>query len=172
MMAQSALTHKAVWSVSSIKQALSRTTPLQTASGTIMDKMETGLPSAHLVAMADRRYLHRYYYDAASEVWSVVIDCKIVNGMNHWAMRSVMTDDGLPVGHVRKVTTDLWANRFADRPFDVEKTQEEFVWFCALANLRYASKNAKMLYGSYLERRKISSSFEALVRIGIRKPAK
>lgn len=138
----------------------------------------SGFPPNNLVAPADHRYKNKYYWDVARDQWLLIVDCKQDHGINTWAVQAVDKFDGCPVGHVERFTTDLWANRFADRPFDLRMpyTLTERDWFTAIVqgcSATYAPRSmlaVPALYNTYLERRKLMSSYDALIRVGLRAP--
>lgn len=136
--------------------------------------LEAGFPPPNLVAIADKRYINRYHYNATTDAWVVIVDAQHVDGISHWAVR-VVDEDGRPIGQLQKHTLDIWANRFADHPFDV--TRADLIWkrplydtfkqtFCTDVD----DAKARELFDSYLARLSYCSAFDALVRLGLRQP--
>ena len=136
--------------------------------------LDSGFPPPNLVAVADKRYINRYHYDAVGDCWYLIVDAQVVGGINHWVTRLVDSEDGRPIGHLKKHTLDIWADRFSDRPFDVSRIGSLgslFDWFshlCEESNV--APSRVAELYDGYLARLNYCSSFEALVRLGLRQP--
>ena len=137
--------------------------------------LEVGFPPPNLVAVADKRYVNRYHYNAATDEWMLIVDAQLIDGISHWAMRLADPEDGRPIGQVQKHTLDIWANRFADRPFDVRAFVEGkmptdlFVdWRQTFCPRSMRAEKARELFDSYLARLNYCSSFDALVRLGLR----
>jgi hypothetical protein len=118
----------------------------------------------HMVAPAEKRFINKYYYDGERAKWYLVLDCRVSNGvLNTWTLREVDPATGKPIGYVRKTDHPLWANKFADRPFDVNNPESDREWF---GNL-YKEIDIDMMYATYVARRKITNSYEALVYLNL-----
>lgn len=68
-----------------------------------------GFPPEKLTAPAALRYIGCFYYCAYWKQWDEILD---VSSTGEWTVREVGTDT------IRKHRTPLWANRFADKPFN------------------------------------------------------
>jgi hypothetical protein len=149
---------------------------IASSTAPVAEGLPAGFPSGNQIAVADSRYVNRYYYDAASCTWYLVVEAQLIDGINNWLVRAVDVEDGRPIGQLKKHTHDLWADRFADRPFDVQKflagrLESTFDWFKATF-CSHETDVAKVhkLYESYVYRLRFCSSFEAVVRLGLRQP--
>lgn len=133
--------------------------------------LDVGFPPPMLVAVSNTWHINKYYYEASESQWYVVVDSKLEKKISKWIMRPVDAEDGRPIGDERFTSVDLWADRFADRPFDVNaylanNLPETFEWFKAFAPNKDIVVQLEMFDG-YEERLRYCSSFEALVRLGL-----
>lgn len=131
------------------------------------------IPPKDKVAVANRRHVNRYYHDPALNQWYLVQHCTLTpTGTSEWKLLEVEWQmEGRPVSKDPvKVTKELWANRFADRPFDVTTTPDPDVlfWFQTLAiNKGVPKEVVATMFVAYKERTQTDSSFNALVRLGL-----
>ena len=84
---------------------------------THIQSQQSGFPSGKLQAIPNRRYIGMFYYCAYWRQWDQILD---VQG-EVWVVRKVANDKGQPTLNtpIRKHLTTLWANSFADHPFNV-----------------------------------------------------
>lgn len=133
--------------------------------------LDISFPPNHMVAQANSWHVNRYYYQAAENQWYVVESAVMRNRISTFILRAVDEEDGRPVGMQVTTSGDLWADRFADRPFNVREflngrlppTED---WFKSLVANRDVFQQLE-LYDKYNDRLRYCSSFEALVRLGI-----
>lgn len=134
--------------------------------------IQLGLPPKEKTAQADKRYINRYNYCAELNGWILIVGFSTrIPDVAMWEYCLVDPDFGEPIGVVKCTTLDLWADRFADRPFavcDAETESEINVkdWFVKTFGPNYSRLEIDLRYKSYLERLAYSSSFDALLRIG------
>jgi hypothetical protein len=74
----------------------------------------SGFPPERLTAPTHGRYVGKYYYCDYWREWDLVTR---VDGM-YWYVRESDLN-GNPTTPERRHCTPLWANRFADKPFEV-----------------------------------------------------
>lgn len=133
--------------------------------------LDVGFPPPTSVAVVNTWHINKYYYEASEDQWYIVVDAKIEKKISKWVMRPVDEEDGRPVGDERFTSVDLWADRFADRPFNVQsflngEIEDTFDWFKSFVSNRDVVAQLEMFDG-YEERLRYCSSFEALVRLGL-----
>lgn len=132
--------------------------------------MTNNLPATNMVAVADKRYLHKYYLPPDETEWQLIVNCKTIGGLSDWTTVTVDTKDGRPLGKPLTYQADIWATRFADRPFTEGSLETEWDWFKRLATQDgWSGLRVTDMYQKYLERRRFCSSYDAMVRIGMRK---
>lgn len=145
--------------------------------------LQQGFPPRNLTAEADARYIGRYNYSTHHGGWILILGAKRHEHTNLWTLRAAEEDFGAPMGPtVENVALDLWADRFADRPFDISKpTPDLKTWFehvlakCELFPMEIEfdmllEAEFDMLLKAYQERITYCSSYDALRRIGITTP--
>lgn len=133
--------------------------------------LDISFPPMHMVAQANSWHVNKYYYQASENQWYLVESANMRNKISTFVMRPVDEEDGRPIGDRVSTSGDLWADRFADRPFNVraamngnlENTEE---WFMGLVANKDVFQQLE-LYDAYCNRLRHCSSFEALVRLGI-----
>lgn len=133
--------------------------------------LDVGFPPPMQVAIANTWHINKYYFEASENQWYVVIDAKIEKKISKWVMRPVDTEDGRPIGDERFTSVDLWADRFSDRPFDVNAylrggLEDTFEWFKNFVAGKDIVVQLEMFDG-YEDRLRYCTSFEALVRLGL-----
>jgi hypothetical protein len=151
-----------------VTNATVRSTP---AMNNVLDLLDISFPPMHNVAQANTWHINKYYYQASENQWYVVEGANTKNKISTFVMRPVDEEDGRPIGERVSTSGDLWADRFADRPFNVRKflrgqlpTIEE--WFNTLVADKDVFQQLELFEG-YESRLRYCSSFEALVRLGI-----
>lgn len=73
-----------------------------------------GFPTGNKIAFPHKRFVGLYYYDYYFRTWDEIIG---IDG-NWWIVKEVGTD------YIRKHITTLWADAFADKPFDLKTGKE------------------------------------------------
>lgn len=142
-----------------------RSIQMQTSETQVV--LDVGFPPPMTVAVANTWHINKYYYEATEDRWYVVVNAYNEKKISKWVMRPV-DEDGRPVGDERFTSVDLWADRFADRPFDVtvRKVPETFDWFKNFVAGRDIVAQLE-LFDGYEYRLRYCSSFDALVRLGL-----
>lgn len=130
--------------------------------------LDVGFPPPMSVAVANTWHINKYYYEATEDRWYVILNAHTEKKISKWVMRAVDAEEGRPIGEERFTSVDLWADRFADRPFDVSSSevQETFDWFKNFVAGRDVVAQLEM-FDSYEYRLRYCSSFDALVRLGL-----
>jgi hypothetical protein len=133
--------------------------------------LDISFPEMHNVAQANSWHVNKYYYQASENQWYLVEEAFTRNRISTFVMRAADEEDGRPVGERVNSSGDLWADRFADRPFNVRafmngtlpSTEE---WFRNFVSRKDVFQQLEM-FEAYQGRLRHCSSFEALARLGI-----
>lgn len=75
----------------------------------LIQKTSRGFPSGNKIAQPHKRFIGLYYYDAYFKKWDKILG---IDGP-FWVVQEEGTD------HIRRHLTILWADSFADKPFEL-----------------------------------------------------
>lgn len=168
-------TNVAALLTSTIANAIHKALPVSNRSNqmnnAIVPVLDVSFPPTTMIAVANSWHVNKYYYEASEDRWYVIEGASNSNKVSKWIMRPV-AEHGKPNGVTRSTSVDLWADRFADRPFNVReslngKIEETFEWFTR--NFVRGKDIACQLemYEAYQSRLRYSSSYESLLRLGL-----
>ena len=84
-------------------------------------KFEKGEPTGKALAYPCKKYEGMYYFNAETDSWERVL--KVNKETLSWKMQPVDID-GNALGVIRTHCFPMWADRFADFPFDMHAAQQ------------------------------------------------
>lgn len=131
-------------------------------------KLESGFPPRFKTAVADARYVHRYNYSTRHQGWIIIVGAQLQGYSSIWSFRLVEPIYGAPIGDIITTNLDLWADRFANRPFDIESpVEDQRAWFGRLCGPNRSRNRIDEMYETYVEYLQHSSSYSALRAAGV-----
>lgn len=131
-------------------------------------ELEPGFPPIFKTAVADARYVHRYNYSTRHQGWIIITGARIQCDTSVWSFRLVEPVFGMPIGEIITTNLDLWADRFANRPFDIESpVEDQRVWFGRLCGPNRSRNRIDEMYETYVDYLQHSSSYSALRAAGV-----